>query len=160
IKVWNSRTGAEVQSFPAHTDAVYSVAFHPDGKHLASAGADGKLGNVKVWDWAAGQEKFVGPSGADHNRGTAYGVAFSPDGRHLAVGSDGAVTVWDWERRRAALPPLRGHAKKGINVAFSPDGRRLASGSWNGDIHIWDVQTGELLRTLSEHHHAISALAF
>src|SRR5262249_33667577 len=95
IKVWNSRTGAEGQAFTAHTDSAYSVAFHPDGRHLASTGADGKVGKVKVWDWATGQEKFAGPCGADHNRGTAYCVAFSPDGRRLAVGSDGAVQVWD-----------------------------------------------------------------
>ena len=61
-----------------------SVAFHPDGKHLASAGADRK---VKVWDWTTGGERCsTCPCDAVHNRGTAYAVAFSPDGRRLAVG--------------------------------------------------------------------------
>jgi WD40 repeat protein/serine/threonine protein kinase len=160
IKVWNSRTGAEVRAFTAHTDSVYSVAFHPGGRYLASVGTDGKVGKVKVWDWAAGQEVFAAPCSADHNRGTAYCAAFSPDGRRLAAGYDGAVTVWDWENHEPVLPPLRGHVPKGVCVAFSPDGKRLASGSWNGDVLIWDAKTGELLRTLSEHHHAVSALAF
>jgi WD40 repeat protein len=160
IKVWNSRTGVEVRAFPAHADSVFSVIFHRDGRHLASTGADAKVGKVKVWDWATGQEKFAGPCGADHNRGTAYCVAFSPDGRRLAAGSGEAVTVWDWETHQPVLPPLRGHADKGICVVFSPDGLRLASGSWNGDIRIWNAETGELLRTLCEHHHTISALAF
>jgi WD40 repeat protein/serine/threonine protein kinase len=157
VQVWNCQTGAEVRVFRAHAGSVYSVAFHPDGKHLASAGADRK---ARVWDWATGHEVFNGPSGADHNRGTGCCVAFSPDGRRLAVGSDGAVNVWDWETSRLALPPLRGHAKKGISVTFSPDGRRLASGSWSGEIMIWDAQTGNRLHSLSEHHHPISALAF
>jgi WD40 repeat protein/serine/threonine protein kinase len=160
IKVWNSRTGAVVQAFTAHTDSVYSVAFHPEGRYLASTGPDGKVGKVKVWDWATGQEKFAGRCGADHNRGTAFCVAFSPDGRRLSAGSDGAVTIWDWENHQPVLPPLQGHVNKGICVAFSPDGRRLASGSWDGVIRIWDAETGELLRTFSEHHHAVSALAF
>ena len=135
------------------------MAFHPDGRHLASAGADRK---VKVWDWTTGRNVFTCPSesGADHNRGTAYCLAFSPDGRRLAVGSDGAVTVWDWENQQPALPPLRGHAKKGISVAFSPDGRRLASGSWSGEVMIWDAETGKRLLTLSEHRNPVSAVAF
>ena len=92
--------------------------------------------------------------------GRRTAVAFSPDGRRLAVGSDGAVTVWDWENQQPALPPLRGHAKKGISVAFSRDGRRLASGSWSGEVMIWDAETGKRLLTLSEHRHPVSAVAF
>jgi eukaryotic-like serine/threonine-protein kinase len=159
IKLWSSRTGAEVRAFAAHADSVYSVVFHPDGRHLASAGADRK---VKIWDWTTGRNVFTCPSqsGADHNRGTAYCLAFSPDGRRLAVGSDGAVTVWDWANQKPALPALRGHAKKGISVAFSRDGRRLASGSWSGEIMIWDAETGTRLVTISEHRNPVSAVAF
>jgi WD40 repeat protein/serine/threonine protein kinase len=160
VKVWNSRTREVVRVLDAHAGSVYSVAFHPDGRHLASVDADRPDRRVKVWDWTTGQQVFTGPSDADHNRGTAYGVAFSHDGRLLAAGSDGAVNVWDWEKRQLLLPPLPGHAKKGISVAFSRDGRRLASGSWSGDVMIWDAATGERLHLLSEHHHPISALAF
>ena len=42
-----------IQTLDAHRRAVFSVAFHPDGKHLASAGADRQ---VKVWDLTTGQE--------------------------------------------------------------------------------------------------------
>src|SRR5262245_36458335 len=159
IKVWNSKTGAVIQTLhAAHRGSSYSVVFHPDGKHLASTGADGK---VKVWDWKIGDHPvFTESSGADHNRGTAYGVAFSPDGGRLAVGSDGAVNVWDLQTKQLLFGTLPVHAKKGISVAFSPDGRRLASGSWSGDVMIWNAVTGEILHTLSEHHHAVSAVAF
>jgi WD40 repeat protein/serine/threonine protein kinase len=157
VKVWNSKTRELVRTLPAQTDSVYSVVFHRGGNHLASVGADRK---VKVWDLTTGHTVFTGPSdAADHNRGTAYGVAFSPDGGLLAVGNEGAVNVWEWEKEQLLLT-LPGHAKKGINVAFGPDGRRLASASWSGDVMIWDVGTGERLHILSEHHHPVSALAF
>jgi WD40 repeat protein/serine/threonine protein kinase len=157
VRLWNSLTGAGVGVFHAHELSVYSVAFHPDGKHLASASADRR---ARVWEWATGLAVFTCPSGADHSRGTGYCVAFSPDGGRLAVGSDGAVNVWNWETGQLALPLLSGHADKGISVTFSQDGRRLASGSWAGEIMIWDARTGNRLHTLTEHHHPISALAF
>ena len=42
VKIWNSRTGEVIQQFPAHTDSVVSVAFHREGKHLASSARTGR----------------------------------------------------------------------------------------------------------------------
>lgn len=48
------------------------------------------------------------------------------------------------------------------SLAFSPDGRLLATGSSyeNGLVRIWDVQTGELLRTLEGHLNGVSQVSF
>jgi len=40
VKVWNSTNGEEVASFSAHSAAVRSLAFSPDGRTLASSGDD------------------------------------------------------------------------------------------------------------------------
>ncbi len=156
VKIWNSRTGAEVQTFPAHTEAVISLAFHPDGKHLASRGADLK---VKVWDLTAtGQALFTEPCDATRRFGMAYTIAFSADGRLLAAGTDGVVKVWDWKNRQL-LHSLPGHTFHSIPVAFSGDGR-LATGSFWEGLRLWDPETGQLLRTVPAHRQPISALAF
>ena len=47
-----------------------------------------------------------------------------------------------------------------IYVAFSPDGGRLATGGDSKSIQIWDVATGQLLRTLSGHKKDVCAVAF
>src|SRR5262245_24705935 len=161
IKVFDSRTGEKAQTILAYTGPAFSVTFHPEGRYLASTGLDDKVGKAKVWELATGDKIFECPSGADHNRGTAYGVTFNPAGQRLAVGSDGAVIVWDWEAtKQSVLPPLQGHPKKGISVAFSPDGQRLATGGWTGELKIWDARTGDLLLPVFGHHHTISAMAF
>jgi WD40 repeat protein/uncharacterized caspase-like protein len=45
-------------------------------------------------------------------------------------------------------------------LAFSPDGARLASGTYDGQIQLWDVATGRLLRTILGYTDAVQALAF
>src|SRR5262249_13312635 len=161
VKIWNSKTGKVIQTLvDAHPDAVFSVAFHPDGKHLASVGADQQ---VKVWDLTTRQKVFAGPCGAIHNNGTAYTVAFSPgDGRQLAAGSDGAVNVWDWEKPQH-LYSLPGHKKgevRAISGAFTRAGKRLGSGGGPGSVHLWDAAAGgEPLRSFPDSD-GVAALAF
>jgi WD40 repeat protein len=43
---------------------------------------------------------------------------------------------------------LRGHSDKVWSVAFSRDGQTLISGSQDETVKIWNVKTGECLKTL------------
>ncbi|HND52798.1 MAG TPA: hypothetical protein PLV92_10395, partial [Pirellulaceae bacterium] len=71
---------ASLQLTLTHPNAVYAVAFSPDGRKLASASLDNSL---KIWDAATGAElaRLKG-----HGDGVC-GVAFLPDGKSLRSAS-------------------------------------------------------------------------
>ncbi len=136
-----------------HEDNVNSVAYSPDGKHLATASADG---TAKVWDAETGGVLMTLSGHGD----AVNSVAFSPDGKRLATGSDDKTAkIWDAQSGKE-LMTLRGHTDKVEEVAFSPDGRRLATGSDDKTAMIWDAQTGKVLTTLRGHTSAVNSVAF
>src|SRR5262249_40744654 len=149
VKVWDSATGQATLTFKT-MGFVTSVAFSPDGKHIASDGDDH---TVKVWDAVTGKETLTLKG---HTAGI-NSVAWSPDGKRLASGSsdsDRTVKVWDAVTGKETLT-LKGHTNgergketltqrqtRGVNsVAWSPDGKRIISGGDDHLVKVWDADT-------------------
>jgi WD40 repeat protein len=60
---------------------------------------------------------------------------------------------------RLTVTTLTGHTYWVNSVAFSPDGRLLASAG-SGEIKLWEVASGSLVRTLTGHTWAVYSVAF
>jgi parallel beta-helix repeat protein len=78
-----------ITTLSGHTGGVWSVAFSPDGRLLASGSDDN---TIRLWDVATGSLVRTLTGHTDWVRS----VAFSPDGRLLASGSDdNTIRLWD-----------------------------------------------------------------
>ena len=55
---------------------------------------------------------------------------------------------------------LKGHTDLVPSVAFSPDGRFALSGSADKTLILWDVATGDPVRTFTEHTDWVRSVAF
>jgi dipeptidyl aminopeptidase/acylaminoacyl peptidase len=89
-------TGKKVRELtPGHQDGATDLAFHPDGKHLASSGRDTV---VRIWDTASGKMvKELGKSRGGQFKDWIHAISFSGDGRWLAAADmAGAVQVWSF----------------------------------------------------------------
>ena len=149
VRLWDARTGNVTRTLRGHGGEVYAVAFSPDNSRLASSSYDGC---VLIWDVASGRLlRTLEVSG------WSVAISFSPDSRQLAVGSQNRnITIFDAQTGNN-LRTLETRGSMNI-VAFSPNGRYLASGA--SAIALWDLQTGQISRTLEGHQHSIRAVAF
>lgn len=119
-----------------HTGAVTGVSFSPDGRYLATAGADQ---TIQICAFSRPPCRVV------RNQGVLTDLNFSPDGKKLAaIGEDGLLRVLEVSQLQSRSISMPG----GIITAlsFSPDGQQLATVNGEGTLQVWDWswQTGQL----------------
>ena len=136
----------------SHSGFVYSLAFSPDGKIVASGSADK---TIRLWGRYTGEVKRTLNAHSD----AVLSVAISPDSKILASGSaDKTIRLWDLKTSQQ-IRILTGHLGSVNTVVISPDGKNLISGSTDTTIKLWNLHTGELLCTLTGHSTAVLSLA-
>jgi WD40 repeat protein len=139
--------------FKGHTGLVYSVAFSPDGKVLATGSFDN---TVKLWDFASRKELQT----LKGHTAAVYSVAWSADGTMLASGSqDKTIRLWD-PKTGKTYRELKGHGDIVDAVAFSPDGKLLASCSSDKSVRLWNTSDGKEVKNLGAHKESAYGLAF
>src|SRR5258708_4845330 len=131
VQIWNAKTGHLYITFPSSQlgavqqsasnaylsshvattpfsggSVIYSTAWSPNGKYMASA-LDGGYGNiVDVWDTSTGKVITTYRGHTDY----VSQVAWSPDGKYVASSSyDGTVQVWNASTGKS-LVTYKGHS--------------------------------------------------
>jgi WD40 repeat protein len=118
VLVLDTEPGSIPMTLP-HASIVYGLAWHPDGRHLATACDDNLL---YIWDTVTGERVKT----LQGHQNSALSVAFTHDGSLLASSGWDKVRLWDFASGRHLLSIDVG----GILTCFGPDDRRLGSLGW------------------------------
>ena len=120
--------------------ALTGLSFSPDGRFLATVGADTV---VRVWDIQTKSEA----RGLRGHTDWVTAVAFSGDGRFLAsVGVDKAARVFELTAQEGGA--AGGHMLRVNAVAVSPDGKFAVTAATDQTMKVWDIATGREVATL------------
>ncbi|NQT16739.1 MAG: protein kinase [Planctomycetes bacterium] len=135
--IWGTDSGEELLGIPTGGQYVYSVAFSPDGKQVAT-GTNDRPNYVKIWNAETGALVQELPGHGD----AVLSVAYSRDGKRLLTGSyDNTARLWDLETGRSRV--LAGHDWWVWSAAFSADEKRIVTASQDGSVIVWSVEPGE-----------------
>jgi hypothetical protein len=141
--LWSTATGRPVGTEISGPSASSAMAFSPDGKTIAVAGANA----ISLWDVGIGS---IVASIPVHGGGLIGPMTYSPDGRLLAAAvPNGQVGLWD-ATTHALLGTLQDTGSQGVTaLAISSDSQTLAVGDANGKTYLWDLRTRKLIVTLT-----------
>jgi WD40 repeat protein len=137
------------------------VAFHPDGKALATGGDDG---SVFIWDISGDKPKetaVIKTGGAGDGVGPGA-ISYTPDGKTLLVATWGG-TVLSFYDVTGKEPKKTGELKEKHNetLAVSPDGKTLARGGIDKTVQLYTMDAKPRRKKVLEGHtEQVTALAF
>ncbi len=163
VRVWNLRTGSEMQKFTPNSGFVRAVAFSPDGSNVvAGTWNSGDNGRLHLWDITSGdrQNIFFGHTDIITN------VAFSPDGQRLLSTSwDRSLRVWDIATS-LEIQRFQGHRDRVLSMALSANGEYVLTGTGNAGndvpdpdidlavdqvVWLWDLESRAQIHLLEGH---------
>ncbi len=155
LLVWEWQSESYILKQQGHFDSMNSLVYSPDGTKIVTTADDGK---IKVWDIESG---FCIVTFTEHTSGVTA-CEFAKKGNVLFTSSlDGSIRAWDLIRYRNFRTFTAPTRLSFSSMAVDPSGEVVAAGSLDSfDIHIWSVQTGQLLDQLSGHEGPVSSLAF
>jgi WD40 repeat protein len=144
IHFWRPPENGGRHALEGHAGPVTCAAYSRDSKTLATGGEDK---TIKLWDTATGTERATLKGFAN----PLHCVQLSPDGKTLAAACRGEKTATLLGLTGKVV--LAGHTAEISGLSFSPDGKLVATSAGaesgtNGEVKLWDAQTGHEVASL------------
>ena len=169
IIIWDRDTGTLIKSFKRVDSVIYTLKITDDNRILICKG----YGSIQLWDIPTEKKvEFEAKSSKGFNaelahilgrRVTAVDLHINKNTNEsiLAVGNQkGEIRLEDVNTGRLLKILQRRTGDRVFQLAFSPDGTMLVSNSDEKPLHLWDVTSGKLIKTLTQKPRLTSIIKF
>jgi WD40 repeat protein len=141
VQRWRLDSDALTQ-FGAFDSWLRAIGFSPDGSRTFIGGYDGRL---SFWDTEA--EAPAPTLQIAAHAGWIRCLAVRAGGETVATGgNDLEIRLWSTQTGKL-LRSFTGHEKHVYSLLFHPDGKLLLSGDLKGVVKVWDVDSGQEIKT-------------
>ncbi len=155
VRFWNAKTGDFVHPSAGHRNMVTTLAFSADGERILSGGYAGR---TILWDAEKG--RAVHEFAAGDQRDAIAGVAILKSGGLFSLDGAGRVRVRDVESGKIARKgSLDEKAPRIASFSRSRSSSRVVTGHYGSAAKVWDIETGQLVKSLSLKTESVSAVA-
>jgi WD40 repeat protein len=148
LRLLETKTGKDLGPPDDVKRLILSASFSPDGRLLATVDNETPKApsgtGVSLWDV---KTRRIVRRVASDMAGLQL-VLFAPNGK-LLLGGGQTSHLWDTEKDKQVGPTLPLSLGSLRSAAFTPNSRYLASGDLNGNVEVWDFETGDRVRVLT-----------
>lgn len=133
-----------IKTMVGHTFAVLCVVASADGKTLFSGSNDC---SIKLWDVNSGScfRTFSG------HQSEVLSIAVTRNGTILSGSGDRSIKIWHMDKKsNSNVKTLSGHTSSVWTILVLPGDTTAVSGSLDKTIRVWDIESGECLKTLKD----------
>lgn len=141
VKIFGAADGKHLQTLVRTNDALFAVAFSPDGRHVATGGADRTVTIVEITTGKMTQQ-------IEGHSDWVMDVSWSPDGQQLVSSSrDKTAKVFDVTSGKC-VATFNGHGDAVYTAAFLSDGLSVVSAGSDRQARVWSVAGAKEIRAI------------
>ena len=159
-----SQQGVRVRNWPdlkvvkavdAFAANLHCLAFSPGGTMLAVGGGNpAEVGIVEVFTWP----ELRSVATVMEHQDSATTVRWLDDSKWFSAGLDRDVLLCDLQEE-SVVKKFSGHSRAVAGIALLPGKQFLVSAGDDQSVRVWNLASGQMIRSLNQHTKPIRAIA-
>ena len=152
IKMWDTNTGSLSHTLYGCLGSVLDLTITHDNRSVIAASSSN---NLYVWDVSSGRVRHTLTGHTD--KVCAVDVSKVSSRHVLSAAYDRTIKVWDLNKGYC-INTIICHSNCNA-LSFSMDGQTICSGHVDGNLRLWNIQTGKLLSEVAAHSLAVTSIS-